>query len=120
MTSALEAMLRGGLLPATDFPPSSRYHGVAVKQLIGADGTATPYLARRFVPAPERFATIATQRVAEGDRLDRIAARTIGDPLQYWALCDANGAIWPQALEEAGVTIRLTLPVDVPAPGGAR
>jgi hypothetical protein len=30
--------------------------------------------------------------VVEGDRLDNLAARFLGDPLLCWMICDANGA----------------------------
>ena len=118
MTNPIEALFGAGLLPRTDFPPESRYHGVAVRSLAGADGVPVAYLARRFVPAPERFATLSVHVVAQGERLDRNAARLIGDPERFWVLCDANGAIWPAELEAEGAAIRVTLPVDVPANSG--
>ena len=105
MSNALEALFGAGLLPRTDFPPESRYHGVPLA-----------YLARRFCPPPERFATLSVHRVRQGERLDQTAARLIGDPEQFWALCDANGAIWPEELEGEDVRIRMTLPLDVPGP----
>lgn len=118
MTNPIEALFGAGLLPKTDFPPESRYHGIAVRSLTGPDGVPTAYLARRFVPHPERFATISVHIVAQGERLDRNAARLTGDPERFWALCDANGAIWPAELEAEGAAIRVTLPVDVPANDG--
>ncbi|WP_141340276.1 LysM domain-containing protein [Bradyrhizobium sp. USDA 3458] len=115
MTNPIEALFGAGLLPKTDFPLESRYHGNAVRAVLGPDGAPTTYLARRLVPSPERFATLAVYRVAEGDRLDRIAARLTGNPEQFWMLCDANGAIWPEELEVPETRIRQTLPVDVSA-----
>ncbi|MEA3043921.1 MAG: hypothetical protein QOH47_1759 [Sphingomonadales bacterium] len=114
MSNPLEALFGAGLLPRTDFPPESRYHGSGVRVLSGPDGTPIAYLARRFAPSPVRFATLSVHVVREGDRLDRLAARLIGDPEQYWSLCDANGAVWPEELEAPEERIRVTLPIDVP------
>ncbi|WP_380874670.1 hypothetical protein ACFB49_00520 [Sphingomonas sp. DBB INV C78] len=116
MSNPIEALFGAGLLPRTDFPPESRYHGVPVRTIAGPDGRQIAYLARRFSPDPDRFATLSVQIVPEGQRLDQAAARLIGDPEQFWALCDANGAIWPEELEVADGRIRVTLPADVPAP----
>jgi DNA polymerase-3 subunit epsilon len=68
-------------------------------------------------PPPEAFATMAYRIVAEGERLDQIAAETIGNPEAFWQHCDANRAIWPEDLEAAGTELRLTLPEGVPGPG---
>ena len=46
------------------------------------------------------YATVATHTVTQGDRLDLIAAKYLGDPLMYWLICDANGAIRPDDLVE--------------------
>ena len=37
-----------------------------------------------------------------GDRLDLITARTLGDPEQFWRICDANDALDPDDLAEPG------------------
>jgi hypothetical protein len=116
MSNPIEALFGAGLLPKTDFPPESRYHGNKVRAMAGPDGEAVAFLARRLVPSPERFATLAVHRVVEGERLDRIAARLTGSPEQFWMLCDANGAIWADELEVPEARIRQTLPVDVPGP----
>jgi hypothetical protein len=111
----LEALFGAGLLPKTDFGPESRYHGNAVRVLIQRDGASIAYLARRLVPSPERYATLSVHRVDAGERLDQVTARLIGDPEQFWTLCDVNGAIWPEELEGEDVRVRLTLAADVPA-----
>lgn len=116
MSNPLEALFGAGLLPKTDFPAESRYHGIGVRVITGADGAPVAYLARRWVPAPDRFATLSMTRTLEGDRLDRISTRLIGDPEQYWQLCDANGVLWPEDLEAPETPVRHTLPVDVPPP----
>jgi len=107
----LQALLQGGDVPASPFPPNSRYHGVAIATASGPGGRTVVYLRRRFVPPPERFVVLQEHTVAQGDRLDNLAARYLGDPEQFWRLCDANAAIRPQELTETiGRQIRITLP----------
>lgn len=112
----MEAFFDAGLQQKTTFPPESRYHGIGLKSFTGPAGVPIPYLSRRLVPAPERFAALSEHRVQQGERLDRIAAAQIGDPTQFWQLCDANAAIKPEELEVPDKPIRITLPADVPAP----
>jgi hypothetical protein len=107
-------MFEAGVVEATDFPPESRYHGLATRTATAADRTQVPYLARRFAPDPARCADLRERRVAEGERLDQIAAAELGDPEAWWRLADANGAIWPDDLEALDTRLRLTLPADVP------
>ena len=39
-----------------------------------------------------------------------IAAKYLGDPEQFWRICDANGAVRPDELEMVGRRLRITLP----------
>ncbi len=97
------------------FPNPSRYSGIETATLETSDGRVVPYLRRRFVPAPERFALLQEHAVAEGDRLDNLAAHYLGDPEQFWRICDANGALRPDELTETiGRKIRITLPEGIP------
>jgi hypothetical protein len=112
----IQAMYEAGIVDATDFPADSRYHGVPTRFFTAPDGRQIPYLARRFSPPPEAFATMAYRIVVEGERLDQIAAQTIGNAEAFWLHCDANRAIWPEELEEPGREIRLTLPEGIPGP----
>ncbi len=90
--------------------PTSRYARVERATHEAADGTPQRYLRRRFIPeaqGPE----LGGHEVAEGDRPDTVAARTLGDPEQFWRLCDANGVLHPRDLTaEVGRRIRVTLP----------
>lgn len=96
------------------FPPNSRYSGISTSSLT-TDGKNVVYLRRRFVPGPERFALIQEHRVSEGDRLDNIAAKYLGDPEQFWRICDANNAVSPLELTETvGRIIKITLPEGIP------
>jgi hypothetical protein len=96
------------------FPPTSRYFNIETAIFEGPDGRAHRYLKRRFVPPPERFSTLLEHVVVQGDRLDNITARHLGDPLQFWRVCDANRAMRPEELtEELGRRIRITLPEGI-------
>jgi hypothetical protein len=73
-------------------------------------GRVVNYLAIRILPLGEAVAgPNATQvRANEIDRLDLIANRTLGDPLQAWQIADANDAIDPFALcQSPGTTLKL-------------
>ena len=97
------------------FPPTSRYALTPTTNLVRADGSMVTYLKRRFVPAPENFALLQWHRVVQGERLDNIAAKYLGDPEQFWRLCDANRALRPDELTEAiGKKLRITLPEGIP------
>ena len=44
-----------------------------------------------------------------------IAAQYVGDPQQFWRLCDSNGAMRPEALvSNVGAMLTITLPEGVP------
>jgi hypothetical protein len=97
------------------FPPTSRYYGIQTATIETADGKTQAYLRRRFLPPPENFTTIQEHVVVRGDRIDNITARYLGDPLQFWRVCDANRAMRPEELtEELGRRIRITLPEGIP------
>jgi hypothetical protein len=114
MSDPLQALLQGPAKPIL-FPPNSRYAGIDTGQLTTADGKIIVYLRRRFVPPPERFALLQEYTVVEGDRLDNLAAKFIGDPERYWQICDANAAMSPEELTEiVGRTLRITLPEGIP------
>lgn len=99
------------------FPPNSRYHDVETVQFVTPDGRTVACLRRRFVPPPENFATLQEHRVIEGERLDHLAARYLGDPELFWKLCDANNAFTPSELTEVpGRTLRITLPEGFAVP----
>jgi hypothetical protein len=114
-TNPLQALLQAGVLNTTTFPPSSRYHGIATATLVTPEGQCLVYLRRRFIPLPEQFAVLQEHTVSDGDRLDNLAAQYLGDPEQFWRLCDANGALRPEELTDTvGRTLRITLPAGIP------
>jgi hypothetical protein len=116
----VQAFLQANALATAAFPSTSRYHGIPLATLTLADGTTVAYVQRRIVPPPERFALLVEHRVESGDRLDNLAARYLGDPQQFWRLCDANRAVRPDELiGTPGRALLVTLPEGVPgAPEG--
>lgn len=112
---ALQALLQPAGLQGTLFPPTSRYHGIDTAKLqTGSDKTII-YMRRRFLPPPENFSLLQEHVVTEGERLDNITAQYVGDPEQFWRICDANRAMRPDALTEtAGRRLRITLPEGFP------
>lgn len=112
---SLQDLLQPGGLKTTLFPPTSRYHGIETATLEMADGRKIIYIRRRFCPPPERFALLREHMVVQGDRLDNIAAKYIGDPEQFWRICDANAAMRPEELTEIiGRWLKITMPEGIP------
>jgi nucleoid-associated protein YgaU len=80
--------------------PTSRFSG-APTYTRGFDDDASPIeLYRpRVAGVP---AAVLTHVVQAGDRLDLLAWRYFGDPLQYWRIVDANPTLRPEELLETG------------------
>src|SRR3982750_2202722 len=98
-----------------NFPATSRYYNFETATLKTNDGRSIVFLTRRFLPQPENFSLLQEHVVSEGDRLDNVTARYLGDPEQFWRICDANRALRPVALtEEPGRRLRITMPEGVP------
>lgn len=120
MTDPLQTLLQAAALNTLLFPPNSRYHGIETAAFERSDGTSIIYLRRRFIAPPERFVLLQEHAVTQGERLDTIAARYLGDAEQFWRICDANAAIRPEELiEQVGRRLRITLPEGVPGVSGA-
>ena len=101
-------------LKSSFYPQTSRYYGVDTATIKSNDGKIIVYLRRRFIPQAEHFEMIQEHMVAEGDRLDNIAAKYLGDPEQFWRIADANNAMQPDALTaEPGKRLRITLPEGI-------
>ena len=93
------------------FPVTSRYFSIEIVRFNTADGREVAYLRRRFLPPAASAVVFAEHPVTQGDRLDNITARYLGDPEQFWRLCDANNAMRPEELEaEIGRRLRIPLP----------
>lgn len=94
------------------FPVTSRYSNIETGKYEVADGQEIVYLRRRFVPVAARDNPLMVEHaVTQGERLDNITARYLGDPEQFWRLCDANNAMRPEELTgEIGRRLRIPLP----------
>lgn len=75
------------------FDPASRYAGLTPKVF----GDRARYVGRRAIPATASR-NFAQYTVTQGDRLDTIAAQMVGDPTQFWRICDANPVLRPTDL----------------------
>ncbi len=96
------------------FEPTSRYYNIeTVKMTVGddEDQRVISCKRRRIIPSGETMTTLVEHTVVEGDRLDNLAARYVGDPEQFWRICDANDVLRPEELtEEIGWTIKIAIP----------
>ncbi len=96
------------------FEPPSRYYNIetATMYVRDSDGTSRQirYMQRRFIPSTEDMTTLVEHTVTQGDRLDNITARYLGDPTQFWRVCDVNNVLRPSDLEEIGRLIKIALP----------
>jgi hypothetical protein len=98
-----------------NFPANSRYQATETARMTVPGGDDVVFLRRRFVPPPERLAPWLEHAVVEGDRLDNLAGRYLGDAEQFWRICDANRAMRPEQLVEViGRRLAVALPDGVP------
>jgi len=89
----------------------SRYHQVPTAIYETEEGRRVAYLRRRFLPQGDAMPLLSVVRIAPGDRLDRISARTLGDAEQFWQICDANNCLNPFDLaSDIGATLRVPVP----------
>ncbi|MDH5178853.1 MAG: hypothetical protein OEZ39_05705 [Gammaproteobacteria bacterium] len=93
------------------FDPTSRYYSLETATHVANDGTQVSYKKRRFLPKGQTMPTLVEIRVKDSDRLDMITARILGNPEQYWRICDANNTNNPKELtEKTGQSIRIPIP----------
>jgi hypothetical protein len=93
------------------FEPTSRYFNVKTVSRTQPDGRIVAYKRRRFLPRGETLALLAELSVGQGERLDVLTARALGDPEQYWRVCDANNVMYPPDLvAEPGQRLRVPVP----------
>ena len=93
------------------FETTSRYYPLETATLTAPDGRIIAYKRRRFLPQGDKMPLLLEVTVVQGDRLDLITARTLGDPEQYWRVADANNVMNPPDLTaEIGRTLRVPIP----------
>lgn len=91
------------------FSVTSRYYNIETVKTVDPNGRQIVYLRRRFLP-PATSAILAKHTVTQDERLDNITARYLGDPEQFWRVCDANNAMHPEELT-AEIGRRLNIPL---------
>lgn len=97
------------------FDSTSRYYNIEVATLTVTDLDGLPreikYVRRRFIPARDGTPTLVAHTVTQEQRLDNITARYLGDPTQFWRVCDANTVLEPNALTDTvGNVIEIAMP----------
>lgn len=118
MDNALAALITSAAGTGAPVNPSSRYYGAVTVRYTRADGTVVACLARRIVPAPSIYRSVQSYVIVEGDRIDNLAAKFLGDPLLYWMICDVNGVSDPDSLTaQVGRSILIPLASGIPAAG---
>lgn len=86
-----------------------RYAGLGTEVLDLEDGSRVIYRSRRMVPAQERIGGRQTFDATHmPERIDLVAAQTLGDAFQFWRICDANEAMNPfDVVAERAGTLRI-------------
>jgi nucleoid-associated protein YgaU len=93
------------------FARGSRYEAVPEALYVDASGREVPYKLLRLLPPPP--VTVQTHLVVDGDRLDLLAHRYLGDPELFWRICDANRALRAEELTRETGRL-LGIPLGVP------
>jgi hypothetical protein len=93
------------------FDPTSRYYNLQITTIDVPGGATISYVRRRILPRGDQLPLLAQTTVAQSERIDTIANRTLGDPQAYWRIADANDAMDPAALTAVpGVVLNVPLP----------
>lgn len=101
MTDPVQLLIDAGAIPSEPFDALSRYRGVPIALLPQAAGEPpVAYVRRRFIPQQRHIAIASHATVAGWDRPDLLADRTLGSPLSYWRIADANAVADPFALTD--------------------
>jgi hypothetical protein len=113
-TNPIQALLAQTSLERNLFTSTSRYYGMDTETLTTATGTTIIYVKRRFLPSTDSFQLLQLHAVVQGERLDNIAAKLLGDPELFWRIADANGAMRPEDLVAVvGRQLKITLPQGI-------
>lgn len=93
------------------FDHTSRYYALETAKYTPPAGQPIAYVKRRFLPQGKDLPLLGEVFVEAGDRLDRITARTLGNPEYFWRVGDANDAMNPLDLPvPIGQALRIPLP----------
>jgi hypothetical protein len=80
------------------FDSKSRYVKAETYQVTDARGRQVTVVA---APAPPEQVLLGIHLLKQGERLDLLAARYLGDPAGYWRIAEQNNVMLPEALTEA-------------------
>ncbi len=117
MTDPVQLILQQVGLKPNYFSPASRYYGIDTAVFESENQGKIVYVKRRFIAPPEDFQLLQEHSVSQGERLDNITHQYLGDPEQFWRICDANAVLDPHELTDTvGRKIRITLPEGIPGP----
>ena len=94
--------------------PNSRYFNLETSTLITLKGDGEKqeikFIKRRFLPSADDMTTLVEHNVTQEERLDNITSLYIGDPTQYWRICDSNEVAKPTELtDEIGRAIKISI-----------
>jgi hypothetical protein len=92
------------------FDSDSRYADIEDAGLVTPDGREVSYKRRRFLPHGAKLTLLVEATVREGEHLDLLTARTLGEATQWWRVADANNSMHPADLDTPGRTLRVPLP----------
>lgn len=93
------------------FDSHSRYYDIETADYVLQEGKRIRYKRRRFLPKGDELPLLMEVTVAQGDRLDLIAASTLENPEHFWRICDANDCMNPFYLtNEIGQALRVPIP----------
>ena len=97
------------------FDSTSRYFNIETSTLTIKDSDnekkEIKYVKRRFLPSADAMTILVEHTVTQDERLDNITAYYLGDPTQFWRICDANEAFKPTDLtDETGRIIKISAP----------
>ena len=77
------------------FFPGSRYRNMNTYTVKKADGSLVSVTR---LPLPAQAPLLGYHPRLQGQRLDLLASHYLFDATTFWRLCDANGAVVPDAL----------------------
>jgi hypothetical protein len=92
------------------FDPTSRYAALPTLSYAAGPDRTISYVPARILPQSATLTLLATTALMPGERLDLFANRTLGDPLLFWRIADANDAMDPDELVTGGQPLNVPLP----------
>ncbi|MGZ4870086.1 MAG: hypothetical protein ACXV2F_06995 [Halobacteriota archaeon] len=98
------------------FDMRSRYYALEDATFTEPNGRTVVYKRRRILPQGTNMPLLAEVEVDENSRLDKFTADILGDPEQFWRICDANDTMNPNDLAKVQRVPDVPRVLRVPAP----